>query len=80
MLAQAGIKIWVLTGDKMETAINIGFPCSLLRHGMTQIIVTMEQPDIIALEKNEDKQTIAKGCHGKRCCCPIPLSGTTTSG
>lgn len=24
-LAQAGLKIWVLTGDKMETAINIGF-------------------------------------------------------
>jgi len=24
-LAQAGIKIWVLTGDKMETAINIGY-------------------------------------------------------
>ena len=23
-LAQAGIKLWVLTGDKMETAINIG--------------------------------------------------------
>src|ERR1044072_3307725 len=29
-LAQAGLKIWVLTGDKMETAINIGFvPCKL---------------------------------------------------
>ena len=27
-LAQAGIKIWVLTGDKMETAINIG--CALI--------------------------------------------------
>ena len=27
-LAQAGLKIWVLTGDKMETAINIG--CVLL--------------------------------------------------
>lgn len=26
-LAQAGIKIWVLTGDKMETAINIGYYC-----------------------------------------------------
>ena len=25
MLAQAGIKIWVLTGDKMETAVNIGY-------------------------------------------------------
>lgn len=23
-LAQAGLKIWVLTGDKQETAINIG--------------------------------------------------------
>lgn len=23
-LAMAGIKIWVITGDKMETAINIG--------------------------------------------------------
>lgn len=23
-LARAGIKIWVLTGDKMETAVNIG--------------------------------------------------------
>ncbi|CAL5042915.1 unnamed protein product [Urochloa decumbens] len=59
-LAQAGIKIWVLTGDKMETAINIGFACSLLRQGMTQIIVTLEQPDIIALEKNGDKLSIAK--------------------
>ncbi|KAD4585124.1 hypothetical protein E3N88_22725 [Mikania micrantha] len=36
-LAQAGLKIWVLTGDKMETAINIGFACSLLRQGMKQI-------------------------------------------
>jgi len=27
-LAQAGLKIWVLTGDKMETAINIG--CAVL--------------------------------------------------
>ena len=24
-LAHAGIKLWVLTGDKQETAINIGF-------------------------------------------------------
>lgn len=28
-LAQAGIKIWVLTGDKMETAINIGYGFAL---------------------------------------------------
>ncbi|KAG2610913.1 hypothetical protein PVAP13_4KG225900 [Panicum virgatum] len=59
-LAQAGIKIWVLTGDKMETAINIGFACSLLRQGMTQIIITLEQSDIIAMEKTGDKFAIAK--------------------
>ncbi|CAG9334297.1 unnamed protein product [Blepharisma stoltei] len=30
-LINAGIKIWVLTGDKQETAINIGFSCHLLK-------------------------------------------------
>eukprot|EP01137_Pigoraptor_chileana_P033308 Opistho-2@23991 len=34
-LSDAGIKIWVLTGDKQETAINIGFSCKLLTEGMT---------------------------------------------
>jgi phospholipid-transporting ATPase len=34
LLAAAGIKIWVLTGDKQETAINIGFACNLLSHEM----------------------------------------------
>ncbi|XP_038706602.1 probable phospholipid-transporting ATPase 4 isoform X2 [Tripterygium wilfordii] len=44
-LAQAGLKIWVLTGDKMETAINIGFSCSLLRQGMKQICITAMNSD-----------------------------------
>eukprot|EP00842_Homolaphlyctis_polyrhiza_P006347 jgi/Hompol1/6713/HPOL_005065-RA len=35
MLQEAGIKIWVLTGDKMETAINIGYSCNLLTKDMT---------------------------------------------
>ena len=26
-MKKAGIKVWVLTGDKIETAINIGFSC-----------------------------------------------------
>ncbi len=33
-LAIAGIKTWVLTGDKVETAINIGFSCKLLTEDM----------------------------------------------
>ncbi|KAF4356833.1 putative phospholipid-transporting ATPase 9 [Cannabis sativa] len=59
-LAQAGIKIWVLTGDKMETAINIGFACSLLRQEMNQIIISLDSPEILALEKAEDKSAISK--------------------
>lgn len=60
-LAQARIKIWVLTGDKMETAINIGFSCRLLRQGMKQIIIHLEMPEIQALEKDGgDKMAIMK--------------------
>lgn len=35
-LRQAGIKVWVLTGDKQETAISIGYSSRLLTSGMTQ--------------------------------------------
>ncbi|KAL8139534.1 hypothetical protein V2J09_005555 [Rumex salicifolius] len=59
-LAQAGIKLWVLTGDKMETAINIGFACSLLRQGMTQIMINVETPEVVALEKEGNKDEIFK--------------------
>jgi P-type E1-E2 ATPase len=33
-LKEADIKLWVLTGDKIETAINIGFSCELLNNDM----------------------------------------------
>ncbi|KAF9598117.1 hypothetical protein IFM89_025353 [Coptis chinensis] len=38
-LRQAGIKVWVLTGDKQETAISIGLSCKLLTSDMQQIII-----------------------------------------
>ncbi|TKY65663.1 Phospholipid-transporting ATPase 1 [Spatholobus suberectus] len=38
-LRQAGIKVWVLTGDKQETAISIGLSCKLLSGDMQQIII-----------------------------------------
>ncbi|KAJ3194579.1 hypothetical protein HK101_002390 [Irineochytrium annulatum] len=38
-LAKSGIKIWVLTGDKMETAINIGFAANLLKKDMLLIVI-----------------------------------------
>jgi phospholipid-translocating ATPase len=39
LLSKAGIKLWVLTGDKMETAINIGFSCNLLQKSMILIVI-----------------------------------------
>ena len=38
-LRQAGIKVWVLTGDKQETAISIGLSCKLLTPDMQMIII-----------------------------------------
>ncbi|ORZ15669.1 hypothetical protein BCR42DRAFT_415680 [Absidia repens] len=38
-LAKSGIKLWVLTGDKTETAINIGFACNLLTTDMELIVL-----------------------------------------
>ncbi|OAY39167.1 hypothetical protein MANES_10G072200v8 [Manihot esculenta] len=38
-LRTAGIKVWVLTGDKQETAISIGYSSKLLTIKMTQIII-----------------------------------------
>lgn len=41
-LQEAGIKIWVLTGDRQETAINIGMSCKLISEEMTLLIVNEE--------------------------------------
>jgi phospholipid-translocating ATPase len=38
-LRDAGIKVWVLTGDKLETAINIGFAAQLLTKEMRLWVV-----------------------------------------
>ncbi|GAA5960201.1 hypothetical protein JCM8115_002542 [Rhodotorula mucilaginosa] len=38
-LQQAGIKVWVLTGDRQETAINIGLSCRLISESMSLVIV-----------------------------------------
>ena len=51
-LRDAGIKVWVLTGDKIETAINIGFSCNLLTQNMEQIMVTSVRTKNIEEEIN----------------------------
>jgi phospholipid-transporting ATPase len=41
-LQQAGIKVWVLTGDRQETAINIGMSCRLISESMNLVIINEE--------------------------------------
>ena len=55
LLAEAGIKLWVLTGDKVETAINIGFSCNLLNNDMELIIFKIEDDQIVTAEAELDK-------------------------
>lgn len=38
-LREAGIKVWVLTGDKQDTAISIALSCKLLTSNMQRIVV-----------------------------------------
>ncbi|KAI5795514.1 hypothetical protein EDC01DRAFT_614606 [Geopyxis carbonaria] len=56
LLAEAGIKLWVLTGDKVETAINIGFSCNLLDNNMDLIVfkVDEDKPGAAAARLTED--------------------------
>ncbi|KAK9372489.1 uncharacterized protein V1513DRAFT_420030 [Lipomyces chichibuensis] len=44
-LQTAGIKIWVLTGDRQETAINIGMSCKLLSEDMSLLVVNEESKE-----------------------------------
>ncbi|XP_072040968.1 probable phospholipid-transporting ATPase IA isoform X3 [Amphiura filiformis] len=44
-LLRAECKIWVLTGDKQETAINVGYSCKLLTQGMPLVIINEQSHD-----------------------------------
>jgi phospholipid-transporting ATPase len=69
-LQLAGIKVWVLTGDRQETAINIGMSCRLITESMnlvrTYIPATRLRcsslPQVIVNEENahDTKDTIER--------------------
>ncbi|GAA5901112.1 uncharacterized protein JCM6883_004758 [Sporobolomyces salmoneus] len=44
-LHRAGIKLWILTGDKLQTAIEIGFSCNLLTNEMDIMILSAESEE-----------------------------------
>uniref|UniRef100_H3G823 Phospholipid-transporting ATPase n=1 Tax=Phytophthora ramorum TaxID=164328 RepID=H3G823_PHYRM len=52
-LAQAGIKVWVLTGDREETAINIGHACRLINDKMQLLYVNAERVDALSAQLDD---------------------------
>uniref|UniRef100_A0A8C8RVK1 Phospholipid-transporting ATPase n=1 Tax=Pelusios castaneus TaxID=367368 RepID=A0A8C8RVK1_9SAUR len=53
LLKNGNIKVWVLTGDKQETAVNIGFACRLLSDDME--ILEEKEPSPVSLLCSQDK-------------------------
>eukprot|EP00929_Paragymnodinium_shiwhaense_P044667 TRINITY_DN22899_c0_g4_i1.p1 TRINITY_DN22899_c0_g4~~TRINITY_DN22899_c0_g4_i1.p1 ORF type:complete len:2368 (+),score=641.18 TRINITY_DN22899_c0_g4_i1:172-7275(+) len=45
LLLRAGIKVWMLTGDNMETAINIGLACKLMLPRTQQFLLDGNIPN-----------------------------------
>lgn len=45
VLERAGVKVWMLTGDKLETAINIGLSCGMLDDGMDVVVISEDSVD-----------------------------------
>ncbi len=51
-IKKAGVQLWVLTGDKVETAINIGFSCQLLHSEMNMFVLEETKPRRVRIEIN----------------------------
>ncbi|GMM42528.1 aminophospholipid-translocating P4-type ATPase [Hanseniaspora uvarum] len=45
---RAGIKMWMLTGDKRETAINIGYSCNLIYEYSSLVVLDKDDADLSA--------------------------------
>jgi magnesium-transporting ATPase (P-type) len=56
-MREAGIKVWVLTGDKVETAINIGYSSGLIDSNMVQFeVIQTDEIEITAILKNAESE------------------------
>ena len=49
MIQKAGIRLWVLTGDKIETAVNIGYSCKLLTESSSLIYIVTDNREVTDL-------------------------------
>ena len=72
-IRRAGIKIWMLTGDKRETAINIGYSCKLIYDYSTVVILAKGDENIIS-KMNAISQEVDSGNVAH---CVIIIDGST---
>ncbi|CAL9730539.1 probable phospholipid-transporting ATPase Dnf3p [Monosporozyma unispora] len=72
-IKRAGIKMWMLTGDKRETAINIGYSCKLIYDYSTVVILTTDDANIVS-KMNAISQEISAGNMAH---CVIVIDGAT---
>ncbi|KAK2945273.1 phospholipid-transporting P-type ATPase [Blattamonas nauphoetae] len=54
---KAGVRVWILTGDKVDTAVNIAFSCQLLKQNTITHYITSETGQML---KSELPQVAAK--------------------
>uniref|UniRef100_A0A3Q1AUZ9 Phospholipid-transporting ATPase n=1 Tax=Amphiprion ocellaris TaxID=80972 RepID=A0A3Q1AUZ9_AMPOC len=64
VLSLANIKIWVLTGDKQETAVNIGYSCKMLTDDMTEVFII----------SGHTVQSVRQELRSLQCSPPLPPS------
>uniref|UniRef100_A0A8C7XKH9 Phospholipid-transporting ATPase n=1 Tax=Oryzias sinensis TaxID=183150 RepID=A0A8C7XKH9_9TELE len=76
-LQRAGIKVWVLTGDKQETAINIANACKLLRSSDQLLTANCDNKDACAALLNELIVEVQCGQEGVSEQREDPSSGST---
>ncbi|OJJ50555.1 hypothetical protein ASPZODRAFT_54615 [Penicilliopsis zonata CBS 506.65] len=72
-LQSAGIKIWVLTGDRQETAINIGMSCKLISEDMTLLIINEENAQATRDNLTKKLQAVQNQAHSSEETEPLAL-------
>nr|XP_054363804.1 phospholipid-transporting ATPase ID isoform X4 [Mirounga angustirostris]XP_054363805.1 phospholipid-transporting ATPase ID isoform X4 [Mirounga angustirostris] len=82
LLTLANIKIWVLTGDKQETAVNIGYSCKMLTDDMTEVFIVTGHTVLEVreeLRKAREKMLDSPHAVGNGFTCPDKRSAKLTS-
>ncbi|BDA48078.1 probable phospholipid-transporting ATPase 7 [Coccomyxa sp. Obi] len=62
-LVTAGIKVWMITGDKQETAINIAIACKLVHHPDSLIVINAADSNEAARARLEEALQHCRECH-----------------